>query len=120
MTTFVAMGHDKLNYRMIKDTRMGRIVLAETSDMDKMADFVAEYVAEKVLEREKMIEGEWRSMMSVKNAAVDLSSDAAAISTQHVAVKPRRRRGLLIFLLGVICTLVVLAAGGFLLVPNAL
>lgn len=120
MTTFVAMGHDKLSYRMVKDTRMGRIVMAETSDKDKMADIVAEYVAEKVLEREKMIEGEWRSMMSVKNAAVDLSSDAAAISTAHVPTKTRRSRGLMWFLLGLLCGLVLLGAFGFLLVPSAL
>ncbi|MEP0943070.1 MAG: hypothetical protein ABJH63_02375 [Rhizobiaceae bacterium] len=119
MTTFVAMGHDKLSYRMVKDTRMGRIVMAETSDKDKMADFVSEYVAEKVLEREKMIEGEWRSMMSVKNAAVDLSSDAAAISTAHVPAKPRRRRGLMWFILGVLCGLIVVGGVGFLLVPSA-
>ena len=78
MTTFVAMGHDKLSYRLLKDTRMGRIVMAETDDLQKMADFVSDYVAEKVVEREKMIEGEWRSMMSVKNAAVELSRNAAA------------------------------------------
>ena len=120
MTTFVAMGHDKLNYRMVKDTRMGRIVMAETSDKDKMADFVSDYVAEKVLEREKMIEGEWRSMMNVKNAAVDLSSDAAAISTAHLPPKKQRSRGLMWFLLGLLCGLVLLGAFGFLLVPSAL
>ena len=119
MTTFVAMGHDKLSYRMIKDTRMGRIVMAETSDKDKMSDFVSDYVAEKVLEREKMIEGEWCSMMNVKNAAVDLSSDAAAISTAHVPAKPRLRRGLMWFILSVLCGLVVLGAVSFLLVPSA-
>lgn len=120
MTTFVAMGHDKLSYRMVKDTRMGRIVMAETSDKDKMADIVAEYVAEKVLEREKMIEGEWRSMMSVKNAAVDLSSDAAAISTAHLPPKKQRRRGLMWFLLGLLCGLVLIGGMAFLLVPSAL
>ncbi len=73
MTTFVAMGHDKLRYRLLKDTRMGRIVMAETDDKDKMADIVSQYVAERVLEREKMIEGEWRSMKSAKVATDEIS-----------------------------------------------
>ena len=88
--------------------------------IDYRSEKVADYVAEKVLEREKMIEGEWRSMMSVRNAAVDLSTDAAAISTAHLPQKPRRRRSLMWFILGVLCGLIVLGGVGFVLVPSAL
>ena len=119
MTTFVTMGHDKLSYRLLKDTRMGRILLAETDKMDKMADFVSEYVAEKVLEREKMIEGEWRSMMTVRNAAVELSSDAAAVGSQNDTTIPKRRGGFTVFLLIVLCLVAAVGAFGFFMVPPA-
>ena len=119
MTTFVTMGHDKLSYRLLKDTRMGRILLAETDNMDKMADFVSDYVAEKVLEREKMIEGEWRSMMSVRNAAVELSSDAAAVGVKKDETRPKKRSGFMIFLLMLLCAMAVAVALGFFMVPPA-
>lgn len=74
ITSFVFMGHDRRVYRFVKDTRMGRVVLAESGDMQSMAGSVAEYVAEKVLERERAIEGEW---ISLKNDAteIDLETD---------------------------------------------
>ncbi|NKB51164.1 MAG: hypothetical protein GKR97_02895 [Rhizobiaceae bacterium] len=147
MTTFVAMGHDKLSYRLLKDTRMGRIVMAETDDKDKMADIVSEYVAERVLEREKMIEGEWRSMKSAKAATEEIGleefepasaekdrpaeaaataiPDAAALaaddeSFQNAFAKPKRRTGFALFMLGAVFTLAVVAIVGFLMVPQAI
>ena len=62
MTSFVAMGKDKRTFRFLKDTRMGRIVLAETTDLEQISDVVSKYIAEKILERERMIEGEWLSL----------------------------------------------------------
>lgn len=67
MTTFVAMGvHGsggvKNGYRLLKDTRMGRIVLLETADRNAMADAIATYVAERVLERERALEGDWLAL----------------------------------------------------------
>lgn len=69
ITSFVFMGQDRRVYRFVKDTRMGRVVLAESGDMQSMAGSVAEYVAEKVLERERAIEGEW---ISLKNDATEI------------------------------------------------
>lgn len=54
----VTMGHDKRTYRFLKDTRNGRVVLAETSDVAKVAAAVTRYVAERLVEREAMIEGD--------------------------------------------------------------
>ena len=82
MTAFVAMGYDKRSYRFHKDTRMGRIVLAETDNMSRIADIVSHYVAEKVVERERMIEGEWQSMKDVERAA------AAAVIEEVDAPSP--------------------------------
>lgn len=59
MTGHVAMGRDKRTYRFVKDTRLGRTVILETEDLDDMADCITEYIAERVLERERIIEGDW-------------------------------------------------------------
>ncbi len=53
----VAMGRDRRSFRFVRDTRIGRVVIAETPDMAKMADHVTRYVAERIVERERMMEG---------------------------------------------------------------
>lgn len=59
ITGHVVMGRDKRTYRFIKDTRIGRTVILETEDLDDMADCITEYIAERVLERERVVEGDW-------------------------------------------------------------
>lgn len=53
----VAMGRDRRTYRFLKDTRVGRVVLAESTSIDVVADAVTRYVAERIVERERQIEG---------------------------------------------------------------
>ena len=53
----VAMGRDRRTYRFVKDTRIGRVVLAESSDMKPVADQVTRYVAERIVERQRMLDG---------------------------------------------------------------
>ena len=53
----VAMGRDRRTYRFLKDTRVGRVVLGESADMTKIADHVTRYVAERIVERERVLEG---------------------------------------------------------------
>lgn len=53
----VAMGRDRRTYRFLKDTRIGRVVLAEATDMKTVADQVTRYIAERVVERQRMMEG---------------------------------------------------------------
>ena len=53
----VAMGRDRRTYRFLKDTRIGRMVLAESTDMKPVADQVTRYVAERIVERQRMMEG---------------------------------------------------------------
>ncbi|MBN9243502.1 MAG: hypothetical protein J0I98_11995 [Mesorhizobium sp.] len=55
--THVAMGRDRRTYRFLKDTRIGRVVLAESTEMKTVADHVTRYVAERVVERQRMMEG---------------------------------------------------------------
>ncbi len=53
----VAMARDRRTYRFLKDTRAGRVVLAEDIAIKPVADQVARYVAERMIERERLMEG---------------------------------------------------------------
>ncbi|TPJ36933.1 hypothetical protein [Mesorhizobium sp. B2-8-3] len=57
----VAMGRDRRTYRFLKDTRVGRVVLAESTELKAVADAVTRYVAERVVERQRMMEGSMES-----------------------------------------------------------
>lgn len=59
MTSFVVMGKDRRTYRFLKDTRLGRTILLETAEIGGMADTVTNYVAERIIERERALEGDW-------------------------------------------------------------
>nr|WP_295469925.1 hypothetical protein [Mesorhizobium sp.] len=58
-TAHVAMGRDRRIYRFVRDTRLGRVVLAETAEMKTVAEQVTRYIAERILERERAIEGDF-------------------------------------------------------------
>jgi len=92
----VSMGRDKRTYRFLKDTRNGRIVLAESTDPKPVADQITRYIAERIVERERMLEGgtplSYRASVSPKpishheepKSARDLTVSAPATS----AVEP--------------------------------
>ncbi len=51
----VVMGRDKRQYRFVQDTRNGRLVLAESSDIDEMVEAITHYVASRLIERERAL-----------------------------------------------------------------
>lgn len=57
-TAHVAMGRDRRVYRFVRDTRLGRVVLAESAEMKTVAARVIRYVAERLIERQRMLEGD--------------------------------------------------------------
>jgi hypothetical protein len=69
-TSFVMMGRDRRQYQFVKDTRLGRTVLAESPSVEVIADAVTRYVAERIVEREKAIEGDWLSAAIRERRAV--------------------------------------------------
>lgn len=58
----VHMGHDRRVFRFVRDTRLGRVVISDTSDVGKTADAVTRYVAERVIERERILAGDFESL----------------------------------------------------------
>ncbi len=58
-TSFVMMGRDKRQYRFVKDTRLGRTELAESASLEVIVDAITRYLAERIVEREQVIEADW-------------------------------------------------------------
>ena len=56
MLGFVEMGRDKRTYRMVCEMRGGRQLLLETASLTQMADKVTEYIAHRLIERERALE----------------------------------------------------------------
>ena len=79
MTSFVVMGRDRRVYRFLKDTRLGRTVILETPKIEDMADTVTHYVAERIIERERAMEGDWL----VKRVQRDDASSRLADETRR-------------------------------------
>jgi hypothetical protein len=102
-TSFVVMGRDKRQYQFVKDTRLGRTMLAESSSVEAIADAVTRYVAERMVERDQAIEAGWLSDAIRKRAAVAPVGQANA---ENVAVI----WGVAGFGLGMIAGMVLLVA----------
>lgn len=61
-TAHVMMGHDRRTYRFVRDTRLGRIVMAESADAKIIAESVTNYIATRIVERQQMMEGDLRDL----------------------------------------------------------
>ncbi len=96
----IAMGRDKRTYRLLQDSRFGRRVLAELLDIPELVKAVTDYVARRLVERERALD--------------DDPDFVGRIGRREVARERRRRRrrvfGALVFgfFLGLV-TLVLIA-----------
>jgi hypothetical protein len=57
-TAHVMMGKDRRQYRFVRDTRLGRVVLAESHQTGPISDSVTTYIAERIYERELALAGD--------------------------------------------------------------
>ena len=55
MIGFVEMGRDRRLYRFLQDTRHGRVTLCETEQLDEMVEAVTNYIAQRLIERERAL-----------------------------------------------------------------
>src|SRR6266446_9826684 len=85
----ILMGRDKRIYRLVQDTRFGRIVLAESHDVATIVDAVTDYVARRMVEREHAL---------------------MATPAKPAMLEKRRRHGFWIFALGFVVGAVALFA----------
>ena len=124
----VQMGPDRRTYRFVRDSRHGRVVMAESSDMMRIADSVTHYVAERMVERRRFLANEERPSelygaplpervvaQQVTQAAIAKPAKSGAPAGGHPVVSPAppkpasRVPGYLWFLLGAIAGAAALA-----------
>lgn len=98
----VAMGRDKRTFRFLRETRRGRVILAELTDMRTVANAVTRYLAERIVERERLMEGEIVDLPGMagreQDARVRASSLAHAKEAAEAGIaagEPAGRRELL-------------------------
>jgi hypothetical protein len=58
----VHMARDRRTYRFVRDTRLGRALMSETADMAQTADAVSRYIAERIIQRQRLLEGDFEAM----------------------------------------------------------
>ena len=61
MIGFVEMAHDRRAYRFMQDTRHGRVLIAESDRVDRLVDAITNYIARRIVERERALASDWRS-----------------------------------------------------------
>jgi hypothetical protein len=114
-TSFVVIGRDRRVYRFLKDTRLGRTVILETASLDDIADAITDYVAERVIERERALEGDWL----VKRGRREPARERARIDIATRETLDRSGLGWVIaaFLFGVLIGAAALLAYAWVRVP---
>jgi hypothetical protein len=102
MTAFVVMGRDRRTYRFLKDTRLGRTIIVESAELADVADTITHYVAERIIERERAIEGDWliRRVMRDETERRQETRQAVAAAAKAIAQPERTPRRLNSHLLG--------------------
>ncbi len=110
----VSMGRDRRTYRFVRETRLGTVVLAESHDIKPVADQVTKYIAERMVERQSLIEG------SVETVAVPMSerttpdtgkTEGSETTGEEQKTNPVREfvSGILLVLLGMLIAAAILA-----------
>jgi hypothetical protein len=114
MIGFVEMGHDRRLYRFVQDTRYGRVKLAESEKVETMVKAITDYIARRLVEREKALAADM--MGEGEPAAI-----APAVPITIAPAAPRRKSrqdlrqliGFTVDLLGSMLLFALVAAGAY-------
>ncbi|MGA9136705.1 MAG: hypothetical protein WBZ39_02025 [Methylovirgula sp.] len=93
MIGFVEMGHDRRTYRFIQDTRHGRVVIAESERIEPIVDAVGDYIARRLIEREKALAADGTLERAARAYAVAQETIAARREPQANVPKPAKKAG---------------------------
>ncbi|MGL4406055.1 MAG: hypothetical protein ACRCT6_09865 [Notoacmeibacter sp.] len=109
-TAHVGLARDRMTYRFVRDSRLGRVVLEESRDLKIIADRVTRYVAERIVERQRMMDGPITDF--AKSASLPVEQKASEVS--QAAPVAQHKEGVSDFMLGLIWFLIggVAGAGG--------
>ena len=105
MISFVDLAHDRRTYRFFQDTRHGRVLVAESAQVERVLQAMTNYIARRLVEREQTLAADSRSrpnpatQLAVAARARELAKAPAAAATP---VAPRTVSGVAMDLFGVI------------------
>jgi hypothetical protein len=85
----VAMGRDRRTYRFVRDTRMGRVVLAESTDIRPIAQQVTRYIAERMIERQRWLDGTAEPVLGQRERASAEDADRRRAPRRSAAPRSR-------------------------------
>ena len=105
----VMMGRDRRTYRFVRDTRLGRIVVAESPEVKPISDAVTTYIAERIVERQRLMEGE---RIDLRGAEMAQSKPQASAPRPASAIRPGKRTPFGDFMMIAIWFLIGALAGG--------
>lgn len=104
----VTLARDRRTYRFLSDTRLGRTVLAESTEIKPVADQVTRYIAERIVERQRMMEGATGTVARL--AAANDSGPNAGLAARRRGWWRSALQGLLLVIAGAVVGLIVAAA----------
>ena len=142
MIAFIDMAQDKRTYRFFQDTRNGRVLMAESQSHETIVASVADYVARRLVERERALTADPRVVEESRPHPAEANGPVAwpiakprpralpyppagASEPLPVAAPPKRRRrsgivgllgdalSLFLMLLGSITLALLLGIGGY-------
>ncbi|MBV8962727.1 MAG: hypothetical protein JOY97_06490 [Hyphomicrobiales bacterium] len=91
IVAFVEMARDRRCYRFIQDTRAGTIVLAESDRIEAMSRHVANYLARRLIEREKALSAPVPNFRRDEAGGDALLEDAGVDTAARESVAAKRR-----------------------------
>ncbi|MCC0005333.1 MAG: hypothetical protein H6872_09365 [Methylobacteriaceae bacterium] len=94
MIAFVELTRDRRGFRFLQDTRNGRVLIAESEQMDAITQAVADYLARRLIEREKALTAAANPAIAPLRAVGSASAPASGVQSAP-ARPPRERRGFL-------------------------
>ena len=129
MIAFIEMSRDQRAYRFFQDTRNGRVLIAESRNVDRIVAAVTNYVARRLVERERALAADTREIRSEsppsasKTEKQPIGNPSASKRSLRPPPSPpvRRRRlsrigdafGFLLMTLGSILLICLAAAAGY-------
>ncbi len=80
-SAFVMIGRDRRSYHFVRDTRLGRVILAENTDKDRITDAVTRYIAARIVERQRLMDEPLAALAQPQTEETGQKSDIAASQT---------------------------------------
>lgn len=114
-SAFVMIARDRRSYRFVRDTRLGRVVLAESADIKVISAAVTRYIASRIVERERLMDDIPLDNAEKEQGPVEDKSAEVIVQPSVPSKDMRQQNGMLLrgffwFIIGALlgCALLIL------------